>query len=72
MLKRTRKSLYEEKNRLTEQLNKVDRMIAAFDGLGTGNGHRRKRKMSAAHRAAIKRGWAKRRAKMAGSKAIEK
>jgi len=64
------KSLHTEKNRLSRELDKVNSMISAFDGISSGRvGRRKGYKMTAAHRRAIKAGWAKRRAKNAQSKA---
>jgi hypothetical protein len=61
--KKMLKTLYIEKNRLENQINKVSTFIDALNGNKPGrSGPRKGRRMSAAHRLAIKRGIAAKKA----------
>ena len=57
--KKMLKTLYIEKNRLEHQINRVSTFIDALNGNKPGRTGRKGRKMSAAHRRAIKEGIAK-------------
>jgi hypothetical protein len=73
-LRKEEKVLLQKMSKVEHQANSLRTAIHALakgNGNGTkfhmiaGNGHRTRRKMTAAHRAAIKRGWARRNRKLA-------
>ena len=69
-IKKLRKKMLAERQHLTDRINKINGVIDALNGTSAGRkrGPKKGRKLSAAHRRAIREGIAKSKARKAGAK----